>query len=451
MFGFGWLTLRQVQEALNDGRLDEAQRLLEQKSVQGHKRHGELLRRLAHLLVERGERHLRLDDSEAAWQDLLRAEQLQTGDRGAERLRVALTRLGIAQVRGALQAGDPKRAGQIIAQLRDHFVRNAEVQLLEETTKSWLMAQEMAERGEFGPALGAIDRVQRQLLGPPIPLEQFRQALSEKQQDFNERLLRLHEAADGGRWREVVEIAEGILAVAPQHPEAKKARSQAWRAVEPATVVERPRVDLTPAPKSVLDDHPQRFFLWVDGVGGYLICLSPNVSLGQALPEAPVDVPLVADVSRMHATVTRDSEGGYVLEAPRPVQVNGQSVTRWVLQPGDRLTLGISCQLRFQKPVPVSVSARLDLVSGHRSLPGVDGVLLMADTLVLGPSEQSHVRIPDLKQPLILYRSKEGLGVRYAGNLLVDGARVKERAMLGPTAHVSGDEFSLAIEPASRQ
>src|SRR5213078_2141129 len=49
---------------------------------------------------------------------------------------------------------------------------------------------------------------------------------------------------------------------------------------------------------------PKRFFLWVDGVGGYLVCLSPRVTFGQATAEGPIDVPLFADVSRLHAEVT---------------------------------------------------------------------------------------------------------------------------------------------------
>ena len=126
-----------------------------------------------------------------------------------------------------------------------------------------------------------------------------------------------------------------------------------------------------------------------------------------------MDVPLVADVSRLHATLTRDGEG-YVLKAVRPLQVNGQPVTRALLRPGDRVTLGTSCQFLFRQPVPVSTTARLDLVSGHRLPLAVDGVLLMADTLVLGPGPQAHVMVPDLKDPVVLFRHKDGLGVRAA-------------------------------------
>jgi FHA domain len=448
MLGFGWLTLRQAQEALTTGRLEEAQRLLGQPSIQGHRRHGELLRHLTRSYVERGERHLRHEDAEAAWHDLRKAEALETTERGVERLRQALSRLGLAQVRALLQAGEPRRASQTIGQLRDWGVRGPELQLLEETTRNWLTAQDLAEAGEFVRAVETIDHIQRRLLGPSAPLEQFRQSLDQKQRRFADQLVRLHDAADAGNWREVLELAEQVLAVAPQHTEARKARARAWQAVEPVTVAVRPTRESTETePPRQTEGPPQRFFLWVDGVGGYLVCLGGLVTFGQATPDTHVDIPLVADVSRLHATLSRDGEGGYLLEASRPVQVNAQPTSRAVLRPGDRVTLGASCQLQFQRPVPVSNSARFDLVSGHRLLPGVDAVLLMGDTLVLGPGPQSHVLMPDLKQPVVLFRNRDGLGVRHAGTLLVDGERIRDRSPLGATAHVAGDDFAFAIEP----
>ena len=449
MLGFGWLALRQAQEALNTGRLEEAQRLLAQPAIQGHRKHGELLRQLARCLVERGERHLRHDNSEAAWLDLLQAEQLQTAERGTERLRQALTRLGLAQVRALLQAGDLRRASQVIGQLRDHLVRHPELQLLEETTRSWLLAQEQAEQGDFTQAIATVDRIQKLMLGPSAPLEQFRQGLEESRREFAERLLRLHDAADAARWRDVLDLSEQVLAVAPQHSEARKARARAWQAIEPVTVAARPRLGETAAetPPAANGETPQRFFLWVDGVGGYLVCMAAHVTLGQASPDARVDLPLVADVSRLHATLTRDGEGGYLLEAARPVLVNDQSVTRAVLRPGDRVTLGSSCQVQFLRPVPVSTTARLDLTSGHRLLPGVDAVLLMGDTLVLGRGPQCHVEMPELKNPIVLFRNKDSLGIKYGNSFVVDGHRQHERATLGASSHVSGEEFAFALEP----
>ena len=74
--------------------------------------------------------------------------------------------------------------------------------------------------------------------------------------------------------------------------------------------------------------------------------------------------------------------------------------------------------------MPVSASAVLEIVSGHRLPRSVDGVLLMAETLILGPGPQAHVTMPDLKQPVILFRHKDGLGLRHAGPLTVNGQRV---------------------------
>ena len=105
------------------------------------------------------------------------------------------------------------------------------------------------------------------------------------------------------------------------------------------------------------------------------------------------------------------------------LQVNGQPVTRAFLRNGDRVTIGTSCQFQFRQPVPVSTSARLDMVSGHRLPVGIDGVVLMADTLVLGSGTQVHVTIPDLKEPIVLFRGKDGLGYRHKGSLVINGRK----------------------------
>ena len=77
----------------------------------------------------------------------------------------------------------------------------------------------------------------------------------------------------------------------------------------------------------------------------------------------------------------------------------------------------------------------------------MDGVILMADTLLLGSGQQVHVTVPDLKHPVVLYRHKDGLGVRCPGPLLIDGQRCQERGLLRPTSSVSGEDFAFAVEP----
>jgi FHA domain len=202
-----------------------------------------------------------------------------------------------------------------------------------------------------------------------------------------------------------------------------------------------------PTAPTIANLHEQlaSFALWIDGVGGYLVCLSHRVTLGQSQVDTPVDIALIADVSRHHATIQRDPEG-YFLEAARKVQINGLAIEKTLLRSGDRITLGNSCQVQFWQPVPVSTSARLDMVSGHRFAEPVQAALLMADTLVIGPQAQSHVQVPDMTQPLILFRTKSGLAARWAGNLTINGHTHQERGPLEAGSTLATEQISLALE-----
>jgi tetratricopeptide (TPR) repeat protein len=449
MLGFQWLTMKQAQEAIRNGRLEDAQRFLSQPAAQGHRKQASLLAQLVRAYAERGQRLLRTDDAEAAWRDLLLAESIQTGNPSAARLRQALHRLALAETRALVQAGELGRAEQSIARQRGRGVTSPELDVLDEAVKSWLLAREQADRGEFSSALETFERVRRLLPAPVKVLDQFRTELEQRQRNVADLLVRLQEVSVGARWPEVIDLAEQVLATAPQHNEARRLRGQAWRALEPVTVATTRTLAHPPlANQAVGEGGPApRYLLWIDGVGGYLICLGNRLTLGQALPGSRVDVPVIADVARMHATLTRDVEG-YLLEAIRPVQVNGQPVSRALLRPEDRVTLGSSCQMLFRQPVPVSMSARLDLVSGHRLPLALDAVLLMADTLVFAGSAQAHVTIADLKEPLVLFRNKDVLGLRYNGALTVNGQPSTGRCLLEPDTRVVAGDLVFSLETA---
>jgi tetratricopeptide (TPR) repeat protein len=448
MLRIGWLALRQVQEALRGGRLEEAQRLLEDDSlVQGHKKCWELKQELARAFAQRGEQRLRRRDVAGAWSELARAEQVGVTETAAAQLRQALERHGLGEVRGFLEQGEPDRAAEAIVQFRGQGVRQADAAKLEEAARDWVLAREQADRGEFALALNTIQRVERLLPMALAALQKFRAALEERRQAFTDLSVKLHEAARNERWDDVLQASEKLLALAPQHPEARRVRGRAWRAIEPPTIASAPAQRI----QEVATATPgEQYLLWIDGVGGYLVCMGSRVTIGQATSESHVDVPVFADVSRLHAAIARDTEG-YVLEGLRPIQVNGKALAKSLLRSGDRFTLGASCQFQFRQPVPISASARLDLASGHRLRLAVDGILLMADTLVFGPGAHVHVALPDVTEPVILYRQQHGgLGIRHAGNLTVNGRPYRDRAALEPGATVVGDEFALTLEPVNR-
>jgi tetratricopeptide (TPR) repeat protein len=449
MLGFAWLTLRQAQDALKSGRLEEAHRLLVADDARGHRGSWELLQQLAQALIQRGERHLAHGDATAAWSDLGRAEEVGgPSDSAAARFRQALVKHDLADAKKLLHAGEPGRALEALARLHDRAVQDTSLQLLEEAAKAWTLARDLAARGEFALALTTVERIRSILTETPASLQQFQRELKQGNESFSILIVALHDAVNREDWRTVLMISDKALALAPQHGEARKARARAWKSIEPETAALGRSPE--PAPRPASEPPAQRFLLWVDGVGGFLVCLGARVTIGQATPDAFVDVPVFADISRVHAAVTRDAEG-YLFEAQRMSQVNGQPAEKALLRPGDRLTLGATCTLQFTQPVPVSATARLDLTSGQRMPLAVDAVFLMADTLVLGPGPQAHVVVPDLSSPVVLFRNKEGLGVRHAGMMQVDGQPCQNRGTLGAAARVTGDDFTFAVEPAGRR
>jgi tetratricopeptide (TPR) repeat protein len=443
MIGQGWLTLKQAHEALRAGRLEEAQQLLAQPLLQGHRRCLELLRQLMRALLERANKHLRHDDTAQAWADLLRAEAIGITDSIMVRLRQALTRIGLAEVRALLDAGQPRRALESISHLHERLVQQTELNGLEQGAKEWVIANDHMDRGEFSRALQALERAAALLRSHGPALAQARRTLEQKQHDFTPLVEQVHAATQAERWPEVLRLSEKLLALAPHQAEVHRLRSRAWKALEPATVVQpHPAV---PAPVPAEPPPKKRLILWIDGVGGYLLLLENTVTLGQAGPEVIADIPLLADVSRLHARLTRDTEG-YVIDGLRPVAVNNLPVDKKLLRTGDRLTLGSSCQILFRQEVPISATARLDLVSGHRFGRGVDGVILMAETLVLGPDAAAHIPVPDLQQPIILYRNKEEIGIRSPEEITINGQPLRSRGVLEAGCTVVGSSFSLSVE-----
>lgn len=480
-----WVTLRQARDAVRAGRPDEAQRLLEPLVAEGYRKAVKLMREVAKAYLARAERHLRADNSEGAWVDLRAVESLNTGEPGAVQLRQTLTKLGVATCRAAFEAGNPLRVIEFAARLADRSVRSPELGTLVEATQEWILAAEQADRGEFLLAKETLARGQARVDAIlTAGLLRFGGELDARLERFRVAVGQLNDASEARQWRDAMHWADEAIAVAPNHREARSLRAKAWNSLQPephtapyrregdeevplavAGVVGAAAATAQTMPYPVARSVnglpvvrpsgagtgptplPKRFLLWVDDVGGYLVCLSPRITFGQAVGDGPVDIPLFAELSRLHAEIFRDGEG-YVLESTREVLINGTAASRSMLKPGDRLTLGPTCQLVFHQPVAISPSARLELASGHRLPLAVDGVLLMAETLILGMGSQVHVQLPgDLKGNVVLYRNKDGLGVRCPGPFRVDGRPCVDRSDLPLPSVVTSDQFTFAVEP----
>ncbi len=194
-------------------------------------------------------------------------------------------------------------------------------------------------------------------------------------------------------------------------------------------------------------DSADRGLLWVDRVGGFLVYLSDRVTIGQATPENDVDIPILGDLSRRHAIVRRANEM-YILEPLSTTMVSGFRVTTPTpLSDGDEIGLGPRVLLRFRQPTPLSNTARLELISHHRTEPLADGVLLFGETCLLGPGDQNHVRCPEWEQQIVLSRhERQGFRFRARERVEVDGVLSADSGILGWNTNLAGSSFALRLE-----
>jgi len=218
-----------------------------------------------------------------------------------------------------------------------------------------------------------------------------------------------------------------------------------------------------------------RFMLWIDGVGGYLVCERAAVVFGRPsstvrpfLPSvaptasglAEVDIPVMADISRRHAELARVGEHYRFRPLKKGCFVDGCAVrdSAWVgdgavLELGDGTEEVVAGKSRgprwtFRFPQSFGLTARLDPAGPHRLQPHADGILLLADTCLIGPENDAHLSAPDWRRTLVLHRRPDGsLVFRADGSYDVDGARRTGAVTIHHASQIRADDFSLQLEP----
>ncbi len=189
----------------------------------------------------------------------------------------------------------------------------------------------------------------------------------------------------------------------------------------------------------------KRILTWIDEVGGFLICLGEEVVLGQP-SVAGADIPLLADLSRQHASIRREGEA-YVLSPIHRVGVDGRPLAGpTVLTEGNTIELGDSVRLKFRRPHALSATAVLTLDSHHKTEPAVDAIVLMSKSCILGPQPQSHIRCRDWTDDLVLFRHSDHLQFRTTATVQIDGKPIGDRATIAGNCRIEGEGFALSFE-----
>jgi hypothetical protein len=479
------LKLREADEAFRGGRLEEAGKLLRDGDLQEFLPAKRLLAKVARGFAQRARRRMEGDQSSAGWRDMETARSLGADPETLAELGRAFVQRRLEEARSYVVAGEPATA---LARLDDLLGRQEvgrEARQLREAAALSISAERHARRGLFADAERELSSAAA-LIGGLDALEDARKACKVKSAECRKLTERLHESLATENWTAALTAAEGILEICPDHEPAREARRRAWATVgmglddrgrtidiahraSPIAAAVQEKVIVTPttngrpavriarlagnspvnATSTASNEPGSRFLLWVDGVGGYLVCESDRVTLGQPVPGSQVDVPILGDVSRRHAQIRRDGEA-YLIDPLRPVQLDGKTIERRTsLVDGNLIELGHNVRLRFRRPHPLSATARLEFVSHHRTQPAADAVLLMAESCVLGPNGNSHVVCRNWSNELVLFRQAGVLHCRRPGQFTIDGVDVEGKGALAATSQIVGHDFSLSVEVIS--
>jgi hypothetical protein len=189
------------------------------------------------------------------------------------------------------------------------------------------------------------------------------------------------------------------------------------------------------------------YFLWVDGVGAFQLFTSGEVTVGGPnRDKEPADLVLLANLSRRHATFIRSDEG-YVLEAHGACKVADRAVEgRTHLNNNYKLELGSGVRLRFRIPSVLSATAVIEFASDHRPSRSIDGVILMDETCLLGPTTDNHVVCPDWTETVLLFKKPDGFWCKSQSEISIDGKCMGESGPVKPGSYVSGTDFGFRLE-----
>lgn len=160
----------------------------------------------------------------------------------------------------------------------------------------------------------------------------------------------------------------------------------------------------------------RRWQLWIDRGGGYDVLQGQCFSIGGAGRRELADIAVRSPWGRRVATLIRGPGGDSICW-----ECSAGSAAAMPLAPDQELTVPVAGnssepRLRYRRPCPLSGTAVLTVVPPHRLLGPADGVILLDQTLLIGPEPFNHVRVPALSpQDWVLFQRQQRWWIRGTG------------------------------------
>lgn len=481
---------RLADHALNRGDFHAAAEQLRDPALWQTAAGKRLATRLVQGLIDQAEASAAGEDFGNAWKSLTTAQHFAdspTQDRISRRMN-RLVDLTIETAESHLGQGKITHALQLVEQLSKRQILDWRADRICKVADGLHRAEEWASLGKMKEAVNEWTQVKNYF--PSLP--QIDTKLSAGQQQairMQELVNQLQVDVMKCQWAEASQHCEAILQIAPKHAVALEAKRHCQLQMQRKTAAGRRAthvpenristsnsffqldanastggpparsaaeqltscnlesetvVDL-PIPASLAP--PSRFLMWIDGVGGFLVCTEIVNTIGLASESTTVAIPMVGDIRGRHARFqfTGDS---HLLEPLWPVSIDGTAQNLPTgLKHEQVVQFEGGVQLKYLRPHPLSKTARLDFASRHRTRPWSDGILLAAQSIILGPNRANHVFCPTWKSDLIIFRRKEKWLCRAKTDLQIDGKPCGREGEIRMNSTINSDEFSITLEP----
>jgi hypothetical protein len=422
-------------------------------------------RRLTTALVDRAQIHTTAGDLHNAWDDLMIATQVAIPKDAdmISRKKNELVELTVETAETFLADGKAAHAMRSINELNSRRILDWRADRVTKTSTLLQNADELAATGRLKESVEQLE--QAKLLHPQLDFIESRLAANrQRKMQIRDLTAVLQEKTIQHEWQDVNLCCQKILAIAPKFKLALDAQRHSMMQIQRKTSSGARLTQVPPKddPFFRIEDESSQsieraqaaantFVMWIDGVGGFLVCTSPRNIIGQAIPNTEISIPILGDLRRRHARI-ETINGQHLLQFLGIDRVEGHAVDEpLAMRNGQTINLDGGVKLKYSQTHPLSTPARLDFVSRHRTQPWSDAILLAGQSIILGPNPNNHIYCPRWQEDLILFRRNNEWFCRSKTPIEIDGvaldANVSEGAITFNSS-ISRDDFSVSLEPA---